>query len=264
MSFVVALAHSEQQCEVSCPCKLIPSGNVSIFTAAQTNDYSEVVDKVNTNPSLLTLCDDYGYTALHYASHNNNHRIVAFLLAKAKSMYSTRSTFVIDANKCGCTPLHRAAFHNAYESAELLLYNDANVNAIDMSFGDSRTPLHKAYSKKNTKIVDLLLRYGADESIRDRAGKLPKEAALDDRGGGEGTDDIDNTIKDNIATDDVMLCQVIETTSSVVAAEVSTAGQAAYGVECSECFQLKLSVRKIDGAYVCKSCVCNRLRNRIR
>ena len=260
MSFATALAHVDQQCALSCPCKYAPSASVSVFTAAQTNDYAEVVAKVNNNPSLLALCDDYGYTALHYAAHNNNHRIVAFLLAKAKSISKDTRT-VVDADRCGCTPLHRAAFHNAYESAELLLYNDANVNAVDRSFGDMRTPLHKAYSKNNAKMVDLLLRHGADESVRDRGGKLPREAALDDRGGEEGADEIDNTIQDT-----VVLCQVVDSAEPLDdrrAGGYSYVDQAAYGVECSECFQLKLSVSKVDGTFVCKSCIRNRIRGRV-
>lgn len=146
-----------------CPCKLMTSSS-SIWTAAETNDYNTVFSRVTSNSTLISKFDVYGYTALHYAAQHNHIRIVEFLLGKGCPP---------DANSCGATPLHRAAYSGSIESCELLLKAGADVNAIDSSYRDMSSPLHKAYSVANAPAVVLLLSHGANPLQINASGKTP-------------------------------------------------------------------------------------------
>lgn len=148
-----------------CPCKLMTSSS-SIWTAAETNDFDTISLRISQNNSLVTKLDAYGYTALHYAAQQNHIRIIIFLLSKGCAP---------DVNSCGATPLHRAAYSGSFEACELLIKAGADVNAVDSSYRDLGSPLHKAYSIANVKIVDLLLDNGSNPFQLDAAGKIPQQ-----------------------------------------------------------------------------------------
>lgn len=102
---------------------------------------------------------------------------------------------------CGATPLHRAAFSGAISSMQVLLswrrnniYGDAGVLtnecggvdllAKDASFGDKRTPLHKAVAGGRPLAVQLLLNALRERQllpdgllVRDAFGLTPLELA---------------------------------------------------------------------------------------
>ncbi|XP_059617352.1 ankyrin repeat domain-containing protein 49 [Phlebotomus argentipes] len=59
----------------------------------------------------------------------------------------------------GYTPLHRAAYNDRYELAQLLLKYRANVSALTEY---KWTPLHSACKWNNARIAALLLQHGAD------------------------------------------------------------------------------------------------------
>jgi ankyrin repeat protein len=61
-----------------------------------------------------------------------------------------------------------SAFRGAFDACERLLKAGGNVDAVDTSFGDNRTALHKAASEGHKDIVNLLIKNGADTSIVDR------------------------------------------------------------------------------------------------
>ena len=66
------------------------------------------------------------------------------------------------------------AFRGAYDACHCLLKAGADVNSIDISFGDNRTALHKAASEGHNNIIKLLVESGADESVLDSQGKTYK------------------------------------------------------------------------------------------
>lgn len=148
-----------------CPCKLQIS-TVSIWTAAETNDFETVRRRIDMNSTLSSKFDPYGYTALHYAAQQNHVKIVEFLISRGCPP---------DANSCGATPLHRAAYSGSLHSCELLLEAGADPNAADSSYRDLGSPLHKAYSIASLPIVTLLLAHGADPTRQDASGKTPQE-----------------------------------------------------------------------------------------
>lgn len=147
-----------------CPCKhLTPA--TSVWTAAETNDLASLISRIDSNNSLASKFDAYGYTALHYAAQQNHLKIVIYLLSKGCPP---------DASSCGATPLHRAAYTGSVESCKLLLEAGADPNAIDSSFRDMGSPLHKAYSIASVTVVELLLKNGANPLLTDSAGRIPE------------------------------------------------------------------------------------------
>jgi cytohesin len=73
-------------------------------------------------------------------------------------------------------PLHYAAGHGRKEIVQLLLANKAEVNASD-KFRD--TPLHNAAFNGSKEVVELLLAGKAEVNAKDRFGFTPLHMALD-------------------------------------------------------------------------------------
>ena len=105
--------------------------------------FRELVKKLNiheydskNNDSLLTI----------NRLENNNLKILGFLLLD------------------GCC-------NNNIDLVKECLSKGCNVNFQDY---DKRTGLHLAYDENNIEIVQLLLEFGADKTLIDRWGKVPK------------------------------------------------------------------------------------------
>jgi ankyrin repeat protein len=82
----------------------------------------------------------------------------------------------IIAVRYGDQPLHAAAYYGRYQIAEMLLARGAAVNAL-MTGGNVRTPLLNAIWKKHNDVAILLLKNGADPTIKTMAGATPCEFA---------------------------------------------------------------------------------------
>ena len=118
-----------------------------MFTAAAQGDLARVRQQIEKG-SAPNKSDDYGYTPLHLASQHGHVAIVQYLLgARARP----------DPCECGATPLHRAAFAGEAACVALLLARGADAGARDASFGDRRTPLHKACSRGALGVARALL-----------------------------------------------------------------------------------------------------------
>lgn len=112
--------------------------------------------------------DVYQNTPLHEAgSYNNAGAIDVLMEAKAN---------IAAFNGSGCTPLHYAAIEVRLEALRSLLDHGADVNTQN---NDKETPLYYAACTAGTqgaaKVVDLLLRSGADETITDKDGTMAAE-----------------------------------------------------------------------------------------
>lgn len=134
-------------------------------------DLYTIADKLSKKPTLLNQGDDHGYTALHFAAQNGHVSIVQFLLLKAHCD--------VNAQQCGATPLHRAAFSGQLECVRLLVEAGANLNLPDTSFGDDNTALHKAVLGGHQDVYDYLLEKGADASLTNRKGRTAQDLLMD-------------------------------------------------------------------------------------
>jgi ankyrin repeat protein len=140
-----------------CPCKYLDI-HYTVWAAAQlvpeVTGLQELMKIERKNPERLLKLDSYGYSALHYSAQRNHVRKMKVILKHLKNP---------DLNGCGATPLHRAAFSGSYEACELLLVAGANPNLPDSSMSGAITPIQKAKMNGHHKIVDLLLRYDAED-----------------------------------------------------------------------------------------------------
>ena len=80
-------------------------------------------------------------------------------------------------NSDGATPLHDAALAGQTAAAILLLGRGAAIDARDQAH--RATPLFLAASWGRKAMVELLLERGAGKLIRNKEGKSPREAALE-------------------------------------------------------------------------------------
>ena len=76
------------------------------------------------------------------------------------------------------SPLHESAYRGFIDLVELLIHKGAAINATDK---DGWTPLHAACRQGNLGVVKLLVDAEASLSCRSRAGKLPRDYAVDQR-----------------------------------------------------------------------------------
>ena len=144
----------------SCPCKKLPLC-LSSFTAAEYGDLHSLAKKANafsslssSNINLVNQKDKVsGYTPLHLAAQHGHVAVTSYLLQLGCS---------VDA-----TMLHRTSFSGAVATLKLLLQEDSNnvgrmqlqeiLLSKDETFGDFRTPLHKASAGGRYLAVQLLL-----------------------------------------------------------------------------------------------------------
>eukprot|EP00752_Nemacystus_decipiens_P017228 g15433.t1 len=110
--------------------------------------------------------DQMGISALHSAAITDQADAVHALIEAGADIEITANT--------GWTPLHASARHHTCNAMLALLRNRAAVNSRIESTGD--TPLHRACSQLREPLettVDLLLRWGADETAANSQGRTP-------------------------------------------------------------------------------------------
>ncbi|CAM9287425.1 unnamed protein product, partial [Scytosiphon promiscuus] len=131
--------------------------------------HSEVMKILIYSGANINSCiPKSGKTALDTAAGEENNAKAVDVLLDAGANIEARDSK-------GHTPLHTAAIFARSDSARSLLERGADVNALTLS-GASTLILAAPFAGdgRTTKVVDLLLRYGADETVTD---KLSRRAA---------------------------------------------------------------------------------------
>ena len=95
---------------------------------------------------------------------------------KVVKQHLNAGIYVDSQDKDGWTPLRYAAQFGKKKLAELLIFNEANVNTIDK---EGITPLHKAAMLNHWEIIELLITNGADVNAVVSSGIFKGETPLD-------------------------------------------------------------------------------------
>lgn len=132
----------------------------TLFHALQEGDAQLVQSLLETNPVLVNLENNDGFTPLGYAAHFGHKEVVKLLLdygAEINALSHSKLSF-IPSN----TALHAAiAGNRSVEVVELLIHSGADVNALD---SHGHNPLQAAAFEGNLEIANLLIENGAEVS----------------------------------------------------------------------------------------------------
>ena len=120
--------------------------------------------------------DEYGRTALWNAVEEGKLEKVRRLLGEHADPNASDDD--------GWTPLHIAAQNGCVEATELLLAYGANPNSIDhhgngpLWYAGYQLACVNTRTQRNTDLLRLLLRAGADENFKNRHGRSVRDQAI--------------------------------------------------------------------------------------
>ena len=110
-----------------------------------------------------------GYTPIIVAIESKNTEILKLLIENGANLYEKHPVF----NR---TTVGTAAYYENAEAVEILLKEDSRLANIGSTV-DGWTPLEDATLKANSRIVKILLQYGANPTITDKHGGTPMDMA---------------------------------------------------------------------------------------
>ena len=133
----------------------------------------------------LKVVDNLGYTALHRAAEMDEADVIEALVEAGADVEAQSGgvSYTVWGGFKRLTPLHVAALLCCLRGISALLIAGADVNAVDRN---DQTPLHLLCSRSvkrddpfstwsEDQAADLLLRWGADETLTDNDGRTPKQ-----------------------------------------------------------------------------------------
>lgn len=158
-------------------------GHGTPLHCAAGGSQADIIDYLVSRGAQLEARDEYGRTPLHWAAHRGEPEAVKRLI--------TLGADVNARDEDGNTPLHRAVKVSRFDwddnppsrterkrrirTVKLLVDAGSDVNARNDSVGhrDDETPLHLAAESNLPRIIDYLVRQGADVEARNFDGKTP-------------------------------------------------------------------------------------------
>jgi predicted RNA-binding protein YlqC (UPF0109 family) len=141
-------------------------GNALLSVANKGN--ADIVRKLLRANADLSVRDEDGWSALHFAAYHGGTNIVEMLL-DAKADVSVQ-------NNVGWTALHLAVEMGDKESVKMLLDAKADVSVQN---NDGWTALHLAVEMGDQESVKMLLDANADVSVQTNVGKTALHLAVD-------------------------------------------------------------------------------------
>jgi len=143
----------------------VPRGEYRGWTPlmrASWGGHPEVARLLVDSGADVNLANDYGGTALMHASVEGHPSVVRLLLASGARVDAEDNN--------GLTAMMLAAIAGTEETVRLLLENGAAVDHRAGSMAGGGTALMMAAHEKHTRVVHILLDYGADSRVRNMYG----------------------------------------------------------------------------------------------
>ena len=166
-------------------------GRTPLHYAAEANA-REAAEVLLKNGADVNAKAENGVTPLHRAAEANASQVAGVLIqneadvnAKATlhASISPHYTAFLDKMESddrelpNSTPLHATALANSCEAAEVLLQNEATIDAIDAKAVNRWTPLHYAVLSNACEAAEVLLKNGAKVNAKDDKGRTPLHSA---------------------------------------------------------------------------------------
>ena len=166
-------------------------GRTPLHYAAEANA-REAAEVLLKNGADVNAKAENGVTPLHRAAEANASQVAGVLIqneadvnAKATlhASISPHYTAFLDKMESddrelpNSTPLHATALANSCEAAEVLLQNEATIDAIDAKAVNRWTPLHYAVLSNACEVAEVLLKNGAKVNAKDDKGRTPLHSA---------------------------------------------------------------------------------------
>jgi hypothetical protein len=172
------------------------------------------------------------------------------------------------------------------------LKHGAYINALDVSYKDFSTPLHKASSQGShmDSIISLLIQYNADINIKDRYGKTPMDLYIEENLKNENEENKNifpirivnhhNNKKQSSLFKNNLFCQPISIVNSLMIKNKSKKqdnnkdkdnnndnevnnkddnvdNSHSLGILCNICNKYSLAFTRVKGSLVCTTCKFN-------
>ncbi len=146
------------------------------WKAVKTGDRHAVESLQAAEPGLATARLD-GASAILVAAYHHKPEVTQCLRPHVGELDIFESSALGDVGRAKLLPLHSAAAARSMPIARLLLERGAPVNARQGSSEGGFTPLMEAALNGQVEMVELLMRHGADASLKDRDGKTAADHA---------------------------------------------------------------------------------------
>jgi ankyrin repeat protein len=144
---------------------------IDIFEASALGDLGRGKALLESDPRLANAVAEDGFGPLGLACFFDHEPVVRMLLDSGARVDQASS------NGMRVMPLHSAAAAHSVPIARLLLERGAPVNARQAPGEGGFTPLMEAAFNGQVEMVELLMRHGADASLKDRDGKTAADHA---------------------------------------------------------------------------------------